>query len=95
MVETAILSSKGKVTIPLFVREKLGLKPGDRIIFMDWENGAVCIMNAAAFVLAETPDSSRTIIKAKEKILRGIQSIERGDVSPEEEVFNEAKSIIK
>jgi AbrB family looped-hinge helix DNA binding protein len=36
---TAALSSKGQITIPIEVRKKLGLKTGDRIGFIENENG--------------------------------------------------------
>ena len=36
---TAALTSKGQITIPVEVRRKLGLKPGDRVRFVEGENG--------------------------------------------------------
>jgi AbrB family looped-hinge helix DNA binding protein len=36
---TAAVTSKGQITIPLEVRKKLGLKPGDRVRFIEGENG--------------------------------------------------------
>jgi AbrB family looped-hinge helix DNA binding protein len=36
---TATLTSKGQITIPIEVRKKLGLKTGDRIGFIENENG--------------------------------------------------------
>ena len=36
---TAAVTSKGQITIPLEVRTKLGLKPGDRVLFVEGENG--------------------------------------------------------
>jgi AbrB family looped-hinge helix DNA binding protein len=36
---TAALTSKGQITIPIEVREDLGLKAGDRISFIKGENG--------------------------------------------------------
>jgi AbrB family looped-hinge helix DNA binding protein len=36
---TAALTSKGQITIPIEVRKKLGLKAGDRIGFIENENG--------------------------------------------------------
>jgi AbrB family looped-hinge helix DNA binding protein len=36
---TAALTSKGQITIPVEVRKRLGLKPGDRIGFIENENG--------------------------------------------------------
>jgi AbrB family looped-hinge helix DNA binding protein len=36
---TAALTSKGQITIPIQVREDLGLKTGDRVSFIKGENG--------------------------------------------------------
>jgi AbrB family looped-hinge helix DNA binding protein len=35
---SSILSSKGQITVPVEVRHRLGLKPGDRVEFV-FENG--------------------------------------------------------
>lgn len=43
---TAVLTSKGQVTIPLAVREKLGLDTGDRVEFIDLGNGQFALMPA-------------------------------------------------
>ena len=40
---TAAVTSKGQITIPLEVRKKLGLKPGDRVRFIEGENGEFVI----------------------------------------------------
>jgi AbrB family looped-hinge helix DNA binding protein len=36
---TAAVTSKGQITIPAEVRKKLGLKVGDRVRFIEGENG--------------------------------------------------------
>ena len=36
---SAAITSKGQITIPIEVRKKLGLKPGDRVRFVEGENG--------------------------------------------------------
>jgi len=41
---TATVTSKGQITIPIEVRKKLGLRPGDRVDFIEGENG-VFILN--------------------------------------------------
>ena len=38
MMELSIVSSKGQVTIPAFMREKYNIKAGDRLIWEDSEN---------------------------------------------------------
>lgn len=40
---TAAVTSKGQITIPIEVRRKLGLKPGDRMRFVEGENGEIVL----------------------------------------------------
>ena len=40
---TATLTSKGQVTIPAEVRDRLGLKTGDKVDFLFGEEGAVIL----------------------------------------------------
>jgi antitoxin PrlF len=38
MARSSTISSKGQITVPLEVRNRLGLKPGDRVEFVVEEN---------------------------------------------------------
>lgn len=38
-MSTATITSKGQITIPKPVRERLKVKPGDRVEFVEMENG--------------------------------------------------------
>ena len=53
-MEIAKLSSKGQITIPVYVRNKLKLSPGDKIVIFE-ENGRFYFENSAmlAFRRAE------------------------------------------
>ncbi len=46
----AVLSSKGQVTIPVSVRTALGIGTGDRIEFVQLENGEFKVMAATKSV---------------------------------------------
>ncbi|HIJ61118.1 MAG TPA: AbrB/MazE/SpoVT family DNA-binding domain-containing protein [Rhodospirillaceae bacterium] len=46
----AVLTSKGQVTIPVSVRTALGLGTGDRIEFVETENGQFAVMAATKSV---------------------------------------------
>jgi AbrB family looped-hinge helix DNA binding protein len=46
----AVLSSKGQVTIPISVRTALGIGTGDRIEFVEGENGQFTVMAATKSV---------------------------------------------
>lgn len=45
-MEVAKLSSKGQITIPVYIRKKLKLKTGDKIVIQE-ENGRFYFDNAA------------------------------------------------
>lgn len=40
---SAAVTSKGQITIPVEVRRKLGLKPGDRVRFVEGEGGEIVL----------------------------------------------------
>ena len=46
----ATMTSKGQITVPVAVREKLKLEQGEKVVFIedDSSNGGVRILNAAA-----------------------------------------------
>lgn len=48
---TATLTSKGQITIPVQVRAALGLETGDRVEFVEMEDGKFSIMAASKTVL--------------------------------------------
>ena len=48
---TAAITSKGQITIPAEVRKKLGLKPGDRVRFIEGENGEYILKPKAGSIM--------------------------------------------
>ena len=49
---TAILTSKGQITIPQQVREKLGVTTGDRVEFIELDDGGFALVAAIEDVRA-------------------------------------------
>ncbi|MCL2088857.1 MAG: AbrB/MazE/SpoVT family DNA-binding domain-containing protein [Oscillospiraceae bacterium] len=45
-MEVAKITSRGQVTIPIDIRRKLGVREGDKVIFMENE-GKILVVNAA------------------------------------------------
>lgn len=43
---TAVVTSKGQITIPKAVRERLGVDAGDRVEFVETENGVFTLVAA-------------------------------------------------
>jgi AbrB family looped-hinge helix DNA binding protein len=66
MFHTAKITSKGQITLPSQLRKTLGLKPGDRIVFVEDRNGDFR-MEARRHGLADL----RGIVKAKGPITKG------------------------
>jgi antitoxin PrlF len=51
-MELAKLTSKGQITIPIDIRRKLGIKEGDKILFIE-EAGRIYILNSSMEALKE------------------------------------------
>jgi AbrB family looped-hinge helix DNA binding protein len=57
-MEMAKITSKGQITIPQEIREKMALKKGDKIIFIE-ENGKYYFQNSNSLTLANFQNSMR------------------------------------
>ena len=44
----AKVSAKGQITVPVEIRKLLGLRSGDKILFVQKDNGEIVINNASA-----------------------------------------------
>ena len=52
-MELAKVTSKGQITIPLAIRKQLGVREGDKVLFVE-ENGKIVLMNASLQALLAT-----------------------------------------
>ena len=50
-MEVAKITSRGQVTIPIDIRKKLGVKEGDKIVFLE-DGNKIVMMNAAKIAFA-------------------------------------------
>jgi AbrB family looped-hinge helix DNA binding protein len=50
-MEVAKITSRGQITIPIDIRKKLGVKEGDKVIFME-DGGRIVVANAAKVTFA-------------------------------------------
>lgn len=71
-MELAKVTSKGQITIPVDIRNRLKLKPGDKVVFVE-ENGTVTLHN-----------SSFVAIEAIQTAMEG--AAERANIRTEEDV---------
>ncbi len=44
----AKISANGQITVPVEIRRRLGLKPGDKILFLQNQDGEIVLSNASA-----------------------------------------------
>ena len=44
----AKISANGQITVPVEVRRQLGLKSGDKLLFLQKQNGEITVSNASA-----------------------------------------------
>lgn len=51
-MELAKVTSKGQVTIPVEIRRKLGIKNGDKVLFVE-DSGRIYMMNSSMDVFRE------------------------------------------
>ncbi|MDR3148475.1 MAG: AbrB/MazE/SpoVT family DNA-binding domain-containing protein [Oscillospiraceae bacterium] len=56
MLDVSRVTSKGQVTIPIEMRRKLGIREGDKVIFME-QAGNIIIANAAMVALKEAQNA--------------------------------------
>lgn len=80
-MELAKLTSKGQVTIPIEIREKLGLQKGDKILFVE-ENGRIYVLNASiqAFRKAQASfagEAQKNNLKNDDDVMNLIQEIRK------------------
>ncbi|MCC8081772.1 MAG: AbrB/MazE/SpoVT family DNA-binding domain-containing protein [Lachnospiraceae bacterium] len=59
-MELAKITSKGQITIPVAIRRLLGVKDGDKVMFVQ-DGNKVVMMNASVEALMEFQDSFRGV----------------------------------
>lgn len=55
-MELAKVTSKGQVTIPIDIQKKLGIKNGDKVLFVE-EAGRIYMMNSSMDALREAQNA--------------------------------------
>ena len=58
-MEVARITTKGQITIPIEIRKKLNLKEGDKILFLEEENGRIYFENAALLAFNRIQDAMK------------------------------------
>jgi AbrB family looped-hinge helix DNA binding protein len=80
-MEIAKITSKGQVTIPVDIRRKLGVKEGDKVLFVE-EAGKVYILNASMEALLKAQaafagEAQRVGLKDENDVVAMIKELRR------------------
>lgn len=73
-MELARVTSKGQITIPKDIREKLNLKPGDKVVFLE-EEGRIIFANSSVIALKNF--QKQMIDEAKKAGINSEEDIEK------------------
>ncbi len=60
----AKISANGQITVPVEIRRKLGLKSGDKILFLQKQNGEIVISNASAAAIRKAQTAVAGVAEA-------------------------------
>lgn len=82
-MELAKVTSKGQITIPVEIRRKLGVKTGDKILFVE-DGDKVVIINATLAALKEAQrqfvgEAERTGLRNEDDVMELIKEMRRED----------------
>lgn len=80
-MEVAKVTSKGQITIPIDIRRRLGVKEGDKILFIE-EQGKVVMMNSSMEALRKTQtafagEAERLGLKDEQDVVDLISEVRR------------------
>ncbi len=81
LVELAKITMRGQITIPKEIRRRLGVKDGDKVIFLE-ENGRIIIENASMIALKNAQDAfageaERLGLKTEQDIVGLVKEVRR------------------
>ena len=57
-MELAKITTRGQITIPLEIRRKLGVKDGDKVVFLE-QDGRIIMENSVTLALKDAQDAFR------------------------------------
>lgn len=80
-MELAKITSKGQITIPVSIRSKLGVKKGDKVLFIE-EDGRIYILNSSMEALREAQaafsgEADGAGLKSEEDVVALINELRR------------------
>lgn len=78
-MDLAKVTSKGQITIPVDIRRKLGVKEGDKVLFME-DRGRIFVMNSSMAALRKAQEAfageaERLGLKDEDDVIRMIAEL--------------------
>lgn len=78
-MDLAKVTSKGQITIPVDIRRKLGIKEGDKVLFME-DRGRIFVMNSSMEALRKAQEAfageaERLGLKDEDDVIRMIAEL--------------------
>ena len=80
-MDLAKITTRGQITIPAEIRRKLGVRDGDKVVFIE-ENGRIIIENASMVALKEAQaafrgEAERLSLRDEEDVVRLVKDVRR------------------
>lgn len=80
-MELAKITSKGQITIPVEIRKKLGVKEGDKVLFLE-EAGRIYILNSSMEALRKAQkafggEAERAGLESEEDVVQMMKEFRR------------------
>jgi len=81
MMELAKITTRGQITIPAEIRKRLGVKDGDKVVFIE-ENGRIIMENAVMIALknaqaAFAGEAERLGLKTEQDVVDMVKEVRR------------------
>jgi len=81
-MELAKITLRGQITIPAEIRKKLGVKDGDKVVFIE-ENGRIIMENSVMVALKDVQnafqgEAERIGLKDEQDVVAMIKEVRRG-----------------
>ena len=78
-MELARISQRGQITIPVEIRKKLGVRDGDKVVFIE-DNGRIIMENSVRLALKDVQDAfkgeaERVGLKDEQDVVKMIKKI--------------------
>lgn len=79
MMNLAKISANGQITVPVEIRRALKLKAGDKMLFLQRENGEIVVGNASEEAIRKAQETVSGIDFTEEEILSEVMKLRYGE----------------